>query len=296
MSDDVTSNPAIGALFARSAAIMQRLRSPEGCPWDREQTHDSIRKYTLEETYEVLDAIERRDWPNLCEELGDLLLQVLFYATMAEQAGDFSLADVLSGLNSKLVRRHPHVFGAEAAARAGNRAELLEPVEARSGTQAVLSNWRSIKEMEKKSHAEAEEVPSPLARVPRAQAALSEARELGSAAAGVGFDWPDAQGILDKLREEAAELEAELAKAGSPRAGQPHAEAHHVAEEYGDLLFTMANLGRHLALDPEITLRDANAKFRRRFQAMEAHGKPLQQLSAPELERLWAEAKSQELG
>ncbi len=272
--------PDAVALFAESVAIMVRLRGPGGCPWDREQTPDSIRKYTLEETYEVLDAIERRDWPNLAEELGDLLLQVLFYAEMADEAGHFTLADVLTGLNRKLVRRHPHVFGEEAATYAGTLA--LDLATGGSDSADVLRNWRAIKQMEKKAN------PQPsglLAGVLRRQSALSEAAKLGSVASHVGFDWPDAQGLLDKVREEAAEIEAELAQA----------EPGRVREEVGDLLFTVANLARHLELDAEMTLRDANAKFRRRFEAMEqASERPLEEYSVDELEQAWAAAKAAE--
>jgi MazG family protein len=279
----------LGRLFVESAAIMARLRAPGGCPWDREQTHETIRKYTLEETYEVLDAIERRDWPHLCEELGDLLLQVLFYAQMSAEAGDFTLADVLAELNRKLIRRHPHVFGDEAAAAAGNRAIDLQVVD---GSTAVLSNWNAIKQMEKQLRAAtAETVPvvreGYLSGVLRGMPALSEAAKLGSAAAKPGFDWPDAHGLLEKVREEAAELEAEMA--GAESGGE-----HGIAEEYGDLLFTVANLGRHLRVDPEIALRDANAKFRRRFEAMEqAAERRLETMSAEELERAWAAVKQE---
>jgi MazG family protein len=288
----------LGRLFAESAAIMARLRGPGGCPWDQEQTHDSIRKYTLEETYEVLDAIECRDWPNLCEELGDLLLQVLFYAEMAEEAGNFTLVDVLTGLNRKLIRRHPHVFGEEAAAAAGNRASNLAAVPSHTtdGSAAVLSNWQLIKQMEKHLQGPDEEdaeaaKPGYLAGVLRNLPALSEAAKLGSAAARPGFDWPDPVGILEKVREEAAELEAEISPATEVR----HAQG--VAEEYGDLLFTVANLGRHLKLDPEMALRDANAKFRRRFEAMErASDRALETLSPAELEEAWAAVKLAEAG
>ncbi len=273
-----------GALFAEAAAIMERLRGPEGCPWDREQTPDSIRPYTLEETYEVLDAIERRDAVGLCEELGDMLLQVLFYAQMASEAGEFSIADVLAGLNRKLVRRHPHVFGAEAAAAAGNRAELAEG-DAGIGAGQVLANWQAIKRMEKIAKAEPE---GRLNGVLRAQPALLEAQKLGSAAARCGFDWPDADGILAKLREEADEVEAERA------AGVPTKE---LKLEVGDLLFVTVNLARHLGVDAETALRDANAKFRSRFASMEAAaGPPLENRSLDELEALWAAAKRAEAG
>jgi nucleoside triphosphate diphosphatase len=195
---------AEAAAFAEAVAIMARLRGPGGCPWDREQSFDSIRKYTLEETYEVLDAIERRDWANLSEELGDLLLQVLFYAEMASEldadAGRFSIVDVLAGLNRKLIRRHPHVFGEAASAAAGNVAVVDVAVE--GSAARVLANWDAIKKAEK---GEAAGV-SLLDGVMRGQPALLEASKLGSKAAKVGFDWPDWRGLLAKVAEETDEL------------------------------------------------------------------------------------------
>ncbi|MFP5230286.1 MAG: nucleoside triphosphate pyrophosphohydrolase [Acidobacteriota bacterium] len=261
---------------------MARLRAPGGCPWDREQTFASIRKYTLEETYEVLDAIEREHWADLADELGDLLLQVLFYAEMAEEAGHFGIADVLGNLNRKLVRRHPHVFGEEASAAAGNRAEGLETHGIGAGE--VLRNWDAIKKLEKKQH------PSEsgwLDGISRAMPALSEAGKIGSKAAKVGFDWPEVGGVIAKLREECDELEAEVAAGDQKAAG----------EELGDLLFTVANLARRLKVDPELALRDANAKFRRRFAGMEAAaGRSLEDLSLEELEALWERSKAAERG
>jgi MazG family protein len=267
-------------LFAESVRIMNRLRAPGGCPWDREQTFLTIRKYTLEETYEVLDAIEREAWSDLADELGDLLLQVLFYAEMAEEARHFSIADVLNNLNRKLIRRHPHVFGEEASAAAGNRAEGLETEGIDSSH--VLRNWEQIKQLEKKSQPKNE---GRLASISRCMSSLSEARKIGGAAANVGFDWPNIHGVLAKLHEEASELDVEIASGNQTAA----------AEELGDLLFTVANLARHLKVDPELTLRDANAKFRRRFAAMEAAaGPPLESLSPDQLEALWSGSKSAE--
>jgi nucleoside triphosphate diphosphatase len=283
---DATSQPEPvpkpGPAFAEAVAIMNRLRSRGGCPWDREQSFDSIRKYTLEETYEVFDAIERRDWPALKDELGDLLLQVLFYAQMASEAGSFTIEDVIAGLNRKLIRRHPHVFGEAAAAEAGNIATGLETngIDARQ----VLHNWEEIKKLEQSAR------PAPEGRldhVPRSLPALSEASKLGSKAAKSGFDWPDVSGLMDKLREETAEIEAEL----------PHSPERHQAltEELGDLLFTAVNLARHLKIDPELALRDTNAKFRRRFRSMElASPQPLEELQPDQLESLWNEAKLRE--
>lgn len=277
-----TENPNPGATFAEAVAIMHKLRAPGGCPWDREQTFDSIRKYTLEETYEVFDAIERRDWAGLKDELGDLLLQALFYAEMASEAGYFTINDVIEGLNCKLVRRHPHVFGEEAAAAAGNSATGLE-VEGIDASQ-VLRNWEEIKQRERGAK------PAPEGRldsISRAMPALAEAAKLGSKAAKAGFDWPDLTGLIDKLREETAELETEIAAGDSAR--------ERAGQELGDLLFTAVNLARRLKIDPEMTLRDTNARFRSRFGAMESEAmRPLEQLSPNELEQLWASAKQKE--
>jgi XTP/dITP diphosphohydrolase/ATP diphosphatase len=281
------------ALFAQSVEIMARLRAPSGCPWDREQSFDSIRKYTLEETYEVFDAIERRDWPHLAEELGDLLLQVLFYAEMAANDGHFTIADVLEHLNSKLVRRHPHVFGDEASRAAGNRANVDAAVEGSSA--AVLRNWDEIKAAEKRVHAveldlenadgARDRQPSRLDSVQRAMPALAEAAKLGAKARKAGFDWPEWRDLLPKLVEETAELEAEAASDDPAR--KPAVEA-----ELGDLLFTVVNLGRHLGVDAEMALRGCNRRFRQRFREMElASERPLEELAPAELEELWAGAK-----
>ncbi len=280
----IDSDPArAAALFEQSVAIMARLRAPDGCPWDREQSFDSIRKYTLEETYEVFDAIERRDWPHLADELGDLLLQVLFYAEMAANDGHFSIADVLDHLNNKLVRRHPHVFGEEASRAAGNRASVDAEVEGSSA--AVLRNWEEIKLAEKESHAAGAPSASRLDSVQRAMPALAEAAKLGAKARKSGFDWPNWRDLLPKLAEETAELEAEAASDDPAR--KPAVEA-----ELGDLLFTVVNLGRHLGVDAEMALRGCNRRFRQRFRAMEqASERPLEELSPEELETLWAGAK-----
>lgn len=272
------------ALFEQSVAIMARLRAPGGCPWDREQSFDSIRKYTLEETYEVFDAIERRDWPHLAEELGDLLLQVLFYSEMAANDGHFTISEVLEHLNRKLVRRHPHVFGEEASRAAGNNADVDAAVEGSSA--AVLRNWEQIKAAEKHGKAQREEKKqSRLDAVPRALPALAEAAKLGSEARKCGFDWTEWRDLLPKLAEETAELEAEAASKDPAR--KPAVEA-----ELGDLLFTAVNLGRHLGVDAEMALRGCNQRFRERFKQMEAASvEPLDQLSLAELESLWEDAK-----
>jgi ATP diphosphatase len=188
------------ALFAEAVSIMARLRGPDGCPWDREQTFDTIRKHTLEESYEVFDAIERRQWADLCEELGDLLLQVLFYAQMASEPGYFTIADVIAGLNRKLIRRHPHVFGDQASAAAGNTLSgALETSQIDSGQ--VLRNWDAIKHAEK-----SQLLSSALDGIPRSLPALLEAAKLGGRAQKIGFDWPDVEGIFAKLEEETEEL------------------------------------------------------------------------------------------
>jgi nucleoside triphosphate diphosphatase len=257
-----------GEAVARVAAIMARLRGPGGCPWDREQTFDTIKRHTLEETYEVFDAIERRDWPELKDELGDLLLQVLFYAEMASEAGYFNLQDVAENLTTKLVRRHPHVFG---------NVDAETP-------DAVLRNWEQIKIEEKKQKSKGDSL---LDEVPRSMPATLEAAKLGSKAAKVGFDWPDSTGLFAKIDEELAELMVEI-------------EAKHsqnVEAEFGDLLFTAVNLARHLKVDPESALRRSNAKFRARFAAMEREAggaEGLHAMASEELEKMWEQAKSVE--
>jgi MazG family protein len=280
-----------GALFEQSAAIMARLRAPGGCPWDREQTFDTIRKYTLEEAYEVFDAIERRDFPHLEEELGDLLLQVLFYAEMAANEGHFTIAGVLDQLNRKLIRRHPHVFGEEASKAAGNEADVDAAVEGSSA--AVLRNWEEIKQAEKRKKetnaAQSAEPASRLDSVQRAMPALAEAAKLGAKAQKSGFDWQSWRDLLPKLEEETRELEAEAASEDPAR--KPAVEA-----ELGDLLFTVVNLGRHLGVDAEMALRGCNLRFRERFTEMErAASRPLEELAPDELEALWTQAK-QKLG
>jgi MazG family protein len=290
----VVTDPArAGERFAESARIMARLRAPDGCPWDREQSFDTIRKYTLEEVYEVFDAIERRDFPHLTEELGDLLLQVLFYAEMAANDGHFTIADVLDELNRKLVRRHPHVFGEEASRAAGNEAEVDAAVEGSSAN--VLKNWDEIKIAEnlaKGATAGGQDVaqPSRLDGVQRAMPALAEAAKLGGKAQKAGFDWPGWRDLLPKIEEETRELVVE-AESGDP-ARQPAVEA-----ELGDLLFTVVNLGRHLGVDAEMALRGCNRRFRARFREMElASQRPLEELGPEQLEALWAAAKSKLAG
>jgi XTP/dITP diphosphohydrolase/ATP diphosphatase len=267
---------------------MARLRAPGGCPWDREQSFDTIRKYTLEEVYEVFDAIERRDFPHLAEELGDLLLQVLFYAEMAANEGQFTIADVLDHLNRKLIRRHPHVFGEEASRAAGNQASVDAAVD--GSAAKVLRNWEEIKAAENALKVDSNSLKqnaenSRLDVVQRAMPALAEAAKLGAKAQKAGFDWPSWRELLPKLAEETAELEAEAAS-GDP-ARKPAVEA-----ELGDLLFTVVNLGRHLGVDAEMALRGCNLRFRQRFREMErTAARPLEDLGPEELEALWAQAK-----
>jgi len=257
--------------LAEAVAIMARLRGPDGCPWDREQTFDTIKRHTLEETYEVFDAIERRAWPELRDELGDLLLQVLFYSQMAAEAGYFNIDDVASSLNAKLIRRHPHIFGEVKA----------------EDSATVLKNWEDIKREENKPANVTEQ--SLLADVPRSMPAMMEAGKLGSRAAKVGFDWPDAEGLFAKLDEEIGELRAEL--------NEPEDRTAEVEGELGDLLFTVVNLARHLKIDPETALRSTNAKFRRRFTAIEqAVGgqDAMRAMDAETLEDEWRKAKISE--
>lgn len=243
---------------------MRRLRAPDGCPWDRKQTFDSIRQHTLEETYEVLEAIGDRNWDGLREELGDLLLQVVFYAEMAEEEGRFDIGDVLRHLAEKLIRRHPHVF-----------AEGGEPG---LSPEQALGRWNEMKTREK-----GEKPVSQLSGIPRALPALAESAQLGHRAAVVGFDWPDAAGVHAKVREELDELERESAAANHAR----------LEEELGDLLFSLCQLARHAGIEPESALKRANRKFERRFQHMEraARGRELPSLSALEWDQLWNAAK-----
>jgi len=261
------SNASIAAAFSRVVGIMHRLRAPDGCPWDRAQTFESIRAHTLEEAYEVLEAIADQDFPALREELGDLLLQVLFYSEMASELADaqqrFTIAEVLQELGDKLVRRHPHVFN---------------PGQAAASPDEALGRWNAMKAAEKGTAAR----KSLLDGIPRALPGLAEAAKLGHRAASVGFDWPDAAGVAAKVEEEWGELRAEMAAAPASRS--------RMEEELGDLLFSIANLARHLDLEPESALKHANRKFQRRFRAMESMQTNLRP-SAQEWEELWQRAK-----
>ena len=267
--------------FRRLVRIMARLRDPEqGCPWDREQDFASIAPYTIEEAYEVADAIARADWDELAAELGDLALQVVFHARMAEEARLFDLGRVLDAIVAKMIRRHPHVFGD------GER-----PADAAAQTVA----WERLKAAERRQKAGGtEETPaSVLDAIPRDLPPLRRAVALQKAAARVGFDWPDADGVLAKLEEEIAELRAALARREGDR-GQARREA--LREEIGDLLFTVVNLARHCDVDPEMALMAANAKFARRFRRVEdrLRTEPDARADIDRLEALWQAAKTAE--
>ena len=293
-----------GEKFERAVSIMARLRAPGGCPWDREQTFDSIKPYTLEEAYEVLEAIDNRDWPELTGELGDLLLQVLFYAQMAKEQGTFSIDEILDRLSNKLVDRHPHVFG-----------------DVKAETSAdVLRNWEALKAEEKKKRLESRggktaagsDTPeSVLSGVSSAMPALLEAHKLSSRAARIGFDWPNMDGLFEKLHEETAELQEHLKEfpgpgpqpqgrgvAGSGRSPISDDLRQRLEGEVGDLFFVLVNIARYLSLDPESALKKTNRKFKRRFQWMEeqlrSSGRTPEQASMEELESLWQQAKQQE--
>ena len=251
----------------RLVAIMARLRDPEaGCPWDLEQTFDTIAPYTIEEAYEVADAIARRALPELRDELGDLLLQVVYHARMAEEAGAFDVADVVRAVSDKMVRRHPHVFGEESRDKTA---------------EEQTADWERMKAAERAGAGALDGVAVGLP-------GLTRAVKLQDRAARVGFDWPDAGAVLDKIAEETQELVE--ARAGG--------DAERIAEEYGDLMFVMANLARHLGIDPEAALRAASAKFTRRFEAIEAalaaEGRTPGESDLAEMDALWDAAKRSE--
>lgn len=252
----------------RLLEIMAALRDPvKGCPWDQKQSFETIAPYTIEEAYEVADAIERRDFTDLCDELGDLLLQVVYHAQMAREAGRFEFQDVVNNLCEKMVRRHPHVFG-----------------EADKDMDNIKLRWEDAKARER----DAKQRHGILSGVALALPALRRAQKLQKRAGHAGFDWPAAAPVLDKLREEIAELEQAVAKGSEEEK----------AMELGDLLFTCVNLARHLHVDAEESLRAANGKFERRFNAVEqkvlAMGKKVQECTLEELDRLWDEVKSEE--
>ena len=261
--------------------LMARLRHPEhGCPWDLKQSYASIVPYTLEEAYEVADAIERGDFDHLPGELGDLLFQVVYYSQLAAEEGRFGFAEVVDGITAKLIRRHPHVFP-DGDLYAAPDAQKLEEA-------AVKQRWEELKAEERAAKAAAPEQLSLLDDVPQALPALSRAAKLQKRAAQVGFDWPEPLPVLDKVREELDEV-LEAMSENDPQA---------IAEELGDLLFVVVNLARHLKVEPEAALRAANGKFERRFrfieQALRDAGRPIENCSLDELDALWGEAKKQE--
>ncbi|WP_333828382.1 nucleoside triphosphate pyrophosphohydrolase [Pararhodobacter sp.] len=268
MADETLINDPQGGL-PRLAEIMRRLRAPEGgCPWDIEQDFDTIAPYTIEEAYEVADAIARRDWDGLRGELGDLLFQAVYHAQMASEAGHFTLDDVVRAISDKMITRHPHVFGDTQI----------------NSADAQTQAWEVMKARERAARAQT----GVLDDVPLALPALMRALKLQNRAARVGFDWPEIGQVVDKIAEEAREL-AEARESLSP--GE-------IAEEYGDLLFVMANLGRHLKIDPETALRAANDKFTRRFRSVEAallaQGRSPSESTLEEMDALWDAAKAAE--
>jgi tetrapyrrole methylase family protein/MazG family protein len=262
-------HPPAGAAFEAFVALIARLRAPGGCPWDREQTHASLKPMTIEEAYEVLEAIDEGDDAQLASELGDLLLQVVFHSQIAADEQRFTVADVIARVSEKMVRRHPHVFADETARTSGE----------------VLRSWEAIKEAEK---AEASMLDGVSAAVP----AVMEAFQMTTKVSRVGFDWPDAAGALGKLEEEVRELEDAVAEGRAADA--------HVAEEVGDLLFAAVSVARLLGHDPESALKAANRKFRRRFRHVEDRlresGRKPADSSLAEMDTLWDEAKAAERG
>lgn len=251
--------------------IMAKLRAPDGCPWDRKQTHQTLLAYLIEESYEFIDAVEAGDRANMREELGDVLLQVVFHAQLGKEAGDFDFASVVQGISDKLVRRHPHVFG-----------DLKL-----DGAEAVEVKWAELKQAEKAASGEPSAPASALAGIPRGLPALAKAEKLQKKAAAQGFDWPDWRGPADKIREELEEVRRE-AEASAP-------DTDRLEDEFGDLLFAAVNMGRFFKLDPERALARANRKFTERYAKMEelakAEGRDFAALSLDEKEALWVRVK-----
>ena len=263
-----------GEKLARLVDLMAHLRGPEGCPWDRDQDYDSVKGLLLEEAYEVVDAVNLKDFEGLEEELGDLLFQVVFYSRLAEEDGKFDIDRVIQTVHDKLVRRHPHVFGETCAANA----------------EEALKSWTAAKEKEKNRHPNSQG-SSLLDGIASALPSTLEAYELGLRAAEAGFDWVKVEDLLDKVEEELREIRKELSAGG--KSGQERLE-----EEVGDLLFAVANLTRQVRSDPESCLRGANQKFRRRFQALEAEvkrrGKSVRHCTPEELDGIWESVKARE--
>ena len=267
----------VGERFERLVEIMRALRAPDGCPWDREQTHASLRPFVLEETYEVLEAIESGQPANLCEELGDFLFEAVFLARISEEAGDFTIGDALDAISNKLVRRHPHVFERKSGDPALTRGQVIE-------------TWETLKARER-AEAGVElkaKKKTTLSGVPKTLPALLRAYEISSRAAAVGFDWAKPDDVLDKIEEEVAELRREVESGATGNLSRAE-------EEMGDLLFAIANLSRKLGIEPEAALRRATDKFTTRFEAMEhefaARGKRLNESSLEEMEAEWQRVK-----
>jgi MazG family protein len=304
--------PKVGAAFDKLVAVMSRLRSPNGCPWDREQTHATLRTYLIEEAYEVLDALDGANDAKFAEELGDLLLQVLFHAQIAREESRFSIADVIREIYEKMIRRHPHVFGEK---RAKDAAEVLRNWEVIKAEERRRQDAKegSFKQIVPPPSASSAFEPSILDGVPKTLPALLEALQLTRKAARIGFDWHNIDGIFAKLEEETGELRAVLARSHGPAAQDfgtrersftresTRATASEelgrstVESELGDILFVAVNLARFLNVDPEIALRKTSAKFSRRFREMEqiarAQGTTLPRVPRPQMESLWEQAK-----
>ena len=271
-----TSKETLGDKFEQLITIMRTLRAPGGCPWDREQTHASLRPFVLEETYEVLEAIDTGDMGDLREELGDYLYEAVFLAQISEEAGQFSIGDAIDAIRDKLVRRHPHVF-----ARQGDDESIT--------TGQVIERWETMKARERQAKGDTpQREKTTLSGVPKTLPSLLRAYEISSRAAAVGFDWTKAEDVLDKIEEEVAEVRREV---------ESGATGHHsrAEEEMGDLLFAITNLSRKLGIEPEAALRRANEKFTTRFDAMEsaftARGKLLQEATLEEMEEEWQKVK-----
>lgn len=268
-----------GAWFEKLVALQARLRAPNGCPWDREQTHRTLRTYLIEETYEVLDAMDSGDDAKFAEEMGDLLLQIVFHSQIAAEEKRFTVSEVIREIHEKMVRRHPHVFGTKKAKDAAEVLRNWEQIKARERRQSSSANGNKEK---------AGSIPSLLDGVARGLPATLEGLQFTKKAARIGFDWEDAAGILDKMREESSELQHAM-KNGDPQK---------VEEELGDLLFAAVNLARFLKVDPEIALKQANRKFARRFREMERlaseSGRALDKVPRAEMEALWDTAKHKE--
>lgn len=251
--------------FEKLIEIMSTLRSPDGCPWDHEQSHTTLKKYLIEECYEVIDAIDHKNDENLCEELGDLLLQIVFHSQIAKEENRFNIDDVIQGISDKMIRRHPHVFSDKSV----------------KNSSEVLENWDKIKDNEKKDQKE----ESCLDSIPQSLPALFESYKIGKKASKKGFDWPNTKGVIEKIEEELLELKESLERQ----------KEDEIVEEFGDFLFSLSNLARHLQLDPEDALKKTNKKFRQRFSFIEKkiriENQKIEEKSLGELEELWLQSK-----